>query len=74
MRKPRWFFDVCDGNECLRTNDAHGYATVWQNGYWWLWDRRGVGGENGVETNVITAMHEAEKALLRRKAELEKKP
>ena len=34
-------------------------ATVWDNGTWHTWDRRGTGGENDVEATVARAKIEA---------------
>jgi hypothetical protein len=47
MKKPRYFEWVRVGDHWeLRTPGGRNAATVWDNGTWHTWDRRGVGMEN----------------------------
>ena len=73
-----WTIGTERDNEALLgfVGDYH-VASVYESGTWWTWDRGGIGGENGVEKdlvkghmvfglpNVFRAIREAEAAARR---------
>lgn len=47
----KWERGLSEGAACWKTK----WATVWDNGVWFTWDKDGCGGENGIEVDVQTA-------------------
>jgi hypothetical protein len=54
-----------DREELVYSHGTVPFATVYSNGLWYTWDRRGVGGENDAAGSVKEAKVQAELAVIR---------
>jgi hypothetical protein len=60
-----WWYKPADWELVIHARGEKATASVWRNGTWHTFDRKGTGGENGREATVEDAKREAEAALIR---------